>query len=198
MQELDADRQHQASSGQVDRIAALRFAFGVSLVAGAPQPSSGTPLDAACFLADSRSARVASTPAEFDRPVAIRAKPRRSRRSGPKLGAGTKCEPPAKGKLVGVQSKRHQQRPDGRIRLARVVPTKTDSPELSKRHRRALRHPRERHRRGRGVVPHERHLPVANLGELVALRSRDLRAPSELPIAYGRRDWTSPCRRCSG
>ena len=44
----------------------------------------------------------------IDRLVDIYTKPRRSCRSGPKFGAGTKREPPAEGALMGMQSKRHQ------------------------------------------------------------------------------------------
>ena len=61
-------------------------------------------------------------PAEVDRLVAIRAKPGRGCRSGPKFGTGAKRESPTEGELVGVQSERHQQRPNGRIRFARITP----------------------------------------------------------------------------
>ena len=54
-------------------------------------------------------------PTELNRLVALRAEPGCGCRSGTKLGAGTKGESPAEGKLVGVQSKRHQQRANGRI-----------------------------------------------------------------------------------
>ena len=130
-------------------------------------------------------------PTQIDRLVAVRAQPGHGRRSGPKLRAGTQGESPAEGKLVGVQSERYQQRPSRRIRLTRIAP-QADSPKLGKRHRRALRHPRKGDRRRRGVVPHERHLPVADFGELVALRARNPPTLAHLPcravVGIGRYD----------
>lgn len=130
-------------------------------------------------------------PTEIDLLVAIRTEPRRGGRPGPKLGAGTQGKPPAEGKLVSVQSERYQQRANGRIRVARTVP-QADAPELGEGHRRALRHARKGDRRGRGFVSHERHLPMADLGELVALCTRNLRALSDLPcgavVGIGRHD----------
>lgn len=119
-------------------------------------------------------------PTESDLLVAIRTEPRRGHRPGPELGTGTKGESTAEGKLMGVQSERYQQRPNGCIRLARISP-QADASELGKGYDRALRHLRKRDRCRRGVASHERHLSVADLGELVALRARSPRTLADLP-----------------